>query len=53
MLIGWTLDLGRIAYGWLPGVSEAKRLKAAEDENAKLKKLAGRGDVWSERAPGV
>ena len=38
-------------YGGLE-VSEAKRLKALEDENAKLKKLLGRGDARQRRAEG-
>jgi len=34
-------------------VSEAKRLKALEEENAKLKKASGRSDARSGRAPGA
>ena len=38
-------------YGGLE-VSDAKRLKALEDENAKLKKLLGRGDARQRDAEG-
>ena len=38
-------------YGGLD-VSDAKRLKALEDENAKLKKLLGRGDARQRHAEG-